>query len=146
MTKIAKNLLKPSKYMQHVPRGCCNPCFYTRVKKMTKITRHLPKSSKYIYRGNIFLLFCLNYYFWKFCHFAPKKIQFVQKVIFQGFLVKIFKHKKLLKKSEKTFPRYMYLDDFGKCVVIFVKKYLFTLVQKFWRQKSLFGDFSQMQF
>ena len=30
--------------------------------------------------------------------------------------------------------------------MIFVKKYFFTLVQKFWRQKTIFGDFSKMQF
>ena len=27
--------------------------------------------------------------------------------------------------SEKTFPRYMYLDGFGKFLVIFVQKYIF---------------------
>ena len=31
-------------------------------------------------------------------------------------------------KSEKTFPKYTYLDGFGKFFVIFVQKYFFTLV------------------
>ena len=34
---------------------------------------------------------------------------------------KFSKNKKLIKKSEKTFPRYMYLDGFGKFLVIFVQ-------------------------
>ena len=49
-------------------------------------------------------------------------------MIFWAFLVNIFKNKKLIKKSEKTFPRY--LDGLGKFMVIFVQKYFFTLVQK----------------
>ena len=41
----------------------------------------------------------------------------------------------------------MSLDDFGKFLVIFVKIYFCTLVQKFCaKKKSIFGDFSKMQF
>ena len=45
----------------------------------------------------------------------------------------------------------MYLDGLGKFLVIFVQKYIyiyifFTLLKKFWAKKSLFGNFSKMQF
>ena len=40
----------------------------------------------------------------------------------------------------------MYLDGFGKFLVIFVLKYFFTLVNKFWVKKSLFCNFSEIQF
>ena len=41
----------------------------------------------------------------------------------------------------------MYLDGFGKFFVIFVQKYFFLpLLKKFWAKKSLFGDFSEIQF
>ena len=76
-----------------------------------------PKPSKYMWLGNVFSLFWLISYFWKFWHFWPKKSNFL------AFLVKIFKNKKLIKKSEKTFPRYTYSDGFGKFLVIFVQKY-----------------------
>ena len=60
-------------------------------------------------------------------------------MIFLAFLVKIFKNKKLIKKSEKTFPRYTYLDGFGKFSVIFVQKYFFfTLVKTKLGQKITF--------
>ena len=35
----------------------------------------------------------------------------------------------------------MYLDGFGKFLVIFVQKYFFILVKKFWATKSLFWQF-----
>ena len=63
-------------------------------------------------------------------------------VCFFGFFVKIFKNKKLIKKeSEKTFPRYTYLDGFGD----FCQKiYFFTLVKKkFGSKNHFFGDFSK---
>ena len=52
-------------------------------------------------------------------------------------------------KSEKTFPRYTYLDGFGKfsgdiCPKIF--SYPCSLLNKFWDKKSLFGDFSKIWF
>ena len=62
-------------------------------------------------------------------------------MIFLAILVKIFKNKKLIKKSEKTFPRYMYLDGFGKLLVIFVQKYFFTLVKNFLAKKITFWRF-----
>ena len=79
---------------------------------------------------------------------ALKTWNFGQKVIyFLAFLVKIFKNKKLIKKSEKTFPRYTYLDGFGKFLVICPKIYFFTLVKKIWaKKKSIFGDFSKIRF
>ena len=41
----------------------------------------------------------------------------------------------------------MYLDGFGKFLVIFVLKYIFTLDKKILGQKkSLFGDFSKIRF
>ena len=49
-------------------------------------------------------------------------------------------------KSEKPFPQYMYLDGFGKSFGDFVKKKKITLVQKFWREKLIFGDFSKIEF
>ena len=63
---------------------------------------------------------------------------------FSGFFgVKIFKNKTLIKKSAKTFPRYTYLDGFGKFLVIFVQKYFFTLVKKCLGQKITFLAISQ---
>ena len=38
---------------------------------------------------------------------------------------KFSKNKKLIKKSDRTFLSYMYLDGFGKFFVIFVQKYIF---------------------
>ena len=40
----------------------------------------------------------------------------------------------------------MYLDGFGKFLVIFVQKYIFTLVKKILIQKITFGDFSKYDF
>ena len=41
----------------------------------------------------------------------------------------------------------MYLDGFGKFLVIFVQKYFFLpLLKKFWAKKSLFDNFSKIQF
>ena len=76
--------------------------------------------------------------------FFAQKIEFWQKSDFVGVLAKIFNNKKLIK-NEKYSPRYMYLDDFGKFLMIFVKKY-FSVVQKILVQKAIFGDFSKMQF
>ena len=101
-----------------------------------------------MYLGNIFLTFLINFLFLKIWHFWSKKLKFWQKSDFWGaFLVKIFKNKKFNLKSEETFPRYTYLDDFGKFLVIFVQKYFFALVKKNRAKKSLFfGDFSKIQF
>ena len=64
-------------------------------------------------------------------------------IFFLAFLVKIFKNKKLIKQSEKTFPRCMYLDGFGKFLVIFVQKYLLPLLKNFWAKKISFLAISQ---
>ena len=41
----------------------------------------------------------------------------------------------------------MYLDGFGKFLVIFVQKYFFPLFKKFWVKKNpFFGDFSKIWF
>ena len=45
-------------------------------------------------------------------------------------------------KSEKTFPRYTYLDGFGKFLMIFVKKNFFLpLLEKILDQKITFWRF-----
>ena len=48
----------------------------------------------------------------------------------------------MYQKSEKIFPRYTYLDGFGKFLVIF------ALVKKIWAKKKnhFFGDFSKIRF
>ena len=48
-----------------------------------------------------------------------------------------FLKRQKIKKLRKRFPRYMWLDGFGKILVIFVEKYCFTLVEK-----RAVGDFS----
>ena len=41
----------------------------------------------------------------------------------------------------------MYLDGFGKFLVIFVQKYIFLpLLKKFWAKNHFFGNFSKIQF
>ena len=54
----------------------------------------------------------------------PKNHFLAKTSVFWTKNAKIFKNKKLIK-SEKTFPRYMYLDGFGKFLVIFVQNYSF---------------------
>ena len=76
--------------------------FFNKGKKYfwIKITKNLPKPSKYTYLEKIFSLFWLISYFWKCWHFWPKKLKFWPKVIFffffflVAFLVKIFISKK----------------------------------------------------
>ena len=79
-------------------------------------------------------------------HKPKKKNLFGQNFSFWAKNAKIFKNKKLIKKSEKTFPRYMYLDGFGKFLVIFVQDiFVLPLVKKKKKkkmgQKSLFWRF-----
>ena len=40
----------------------------------------------------------------------------------------------------------MYLDGFGKFLVIFVQKYFLPLLKKIWAKKSLFGDSQKYDF
>ena len=49
-------------------------------------------------------------------------------------------------KSEKTFPRYMYLDGFWQIFGNFIQKYFLTLVKNNVGKKSLFGDFLEIRF
>ena len=53
--------------------------------------------------------------------------------------------KEINQKSEKTFPKQMYLDGFGNFFfVIFVQKYIFLpLLKKIWAKNHCFGDFSK---
>ena len=47
-------------------------------------------------------------------------------------------------KSEKTFPKHIYLDGFGNFFVIFVQKYIFLpLLKKFWAKKITFFAISK---
>ena len=76
---------------------------------------------------------------------AKKKSLFGQNFSFLGQKSKNFQKYEINQKSEKTFPKHMYLNGFGKFLVIFVKK-MFSLpltVKKFWPKKSLFGNFSK---
>ena len=43
--------------------------------------------------------------------------------------------------SEKTFPRYMYLDGLGNFWWFLSKNIFLPLLNKFWAKKSLFGGF-----
>ena len=53
---------------------------------------------------------------------------------------------KSIKKSEKTFLKYMYLDGFGIFLKIFVHYNFFNLSSKlFWVRKHVFGDISKIQ-
>ena len=74
-----------------------------------------------------------------FCFFV-QIIDILAKKGFLGFLGKLFKNKKFIQKSEKTFPRYMCLDGFGEFLVI-VKKLFLTLVGKKSGQITLFWCF-----
>ena len=78
-----------------------------------------------------------------------KKKHFWAKIsVFWAKNAKIFKNKKLFKESEKTFPRYTYLDGFGKFLVIFVQKYILfvPMLKQLGAKKSLFGEFSKIRF
>ena len=67
-----------------------------------------------------------------------------KKVIFSDFFGQNFQKKEIIKKSEKTFPRYTYLNGFCKFLVIFVRKYIFLpLFKKIWGQKITFLAISQ---
>ena len=84
----------------------------------------------------------INFLFLKILTKKARKITFYPK--FQFFWAKnakIFKNKKLIKKSEKTFPRYMYLGGFGK----FLSKNIFLplLKKKKLGQKITFLAISQ---
>ena len=84
----------------------------------------MPKTSKYVYLGNIFSLFSLISYFWKFWPKKKKKNHFLAKIsVFWGPKCQNFQKEEINQKNEKTFPRYMYLDGFGKLLVIFVQKF-----------------------
>ena len=64
--------------------------------------------------------------------------------MFLGQKCQNFQKLEINQKSEKTFPRYMYLDGFGKFLVIFVQKiFFFTLVKKNLGQKITFLVISQ---
>ena len=44
------------------------------------------------------------------------------------------------------FPRYMYLDNFGKLLVIFVQKYFSLLFKKKGAKNVFLANFSKIQF
>ena len=53
---------------------------------------------------------------------------------------------KLIKKSEKTVLKYMYLDGFGIFLKIFVHYNFLTFVQNYFGSKNtFFGDISKIQ-
>ena len=69
-----------------------------------------------------FLRFLFNFLFFEnFCHFLPKKLEFWQKIL--GFFW--LKFSEIKHKSEKAFPRYLYLDGFGTFLVIFCQEVFF---------------------
>ena len=111
--------------------------FLTRVKTYfwTKITKNLQTSSKDMYLGNIFSLFWLISYFWKFWHFSCKNWNFGQKVLFLAFLVKIFKNRKLIKKVRCI------LTALANFWWFLSKNIFFTIVKKVRAKKSLFWWF-----
>ena len=90
----------------------------------------------------MFSYFFINILFLKIW---TKKSLFGQNFSFLSKNAKIFKNKKLIKKREKTFPRHMYSDGFGKFFVIFVFCFL-RMLKNFWAKKSLFGNFSKIRF
>ena len=94
--------------------------------------------------GSVFSLFRLISYFLKILAFLAQKTEILAKKWFFGFFGQNFQKLEMNQKSEKSFPRYMYVDGFGKFLEIFVQIFFFfTLVQKNLGQKNIFLFFFQ---
>ena len=111
-----------------------------------KITNYLAKPSVYMFLGNAFSLFLINFLFLNFARFSPKKKEEIldKKWIFRFYWPKFSKIRNK-SKFEKTFPWYIYLDHedgFGKFLKFFWSKNIsFILVKK--GAKTLFLPISK---
>ena len=102
-----------------------------------------------------FLTFLINFLFFgnfdqKSKKKKKKKNTFWPKFQLFGQKCQYLQNWEINQKSEKTFPRCMYLDGLGKFLVTFVQKniFFFTLVKKKLSKKKndFFGDFSKIRF